>query len=40
VRHWDAICDKAERGKLAWLLGMDTDTGYRYGQKIFKRNAK
>jgi hypothetical protein len=40
VRHWDAICDKGERGKLAWLLGMDTDTAWRYGQKIFKRNAK
>ena len=40
ARHWDAICEKGERGKLAWLLGMDTDTAWRYGQKIFKRNAK
>ena len=37
VRHWDAVCDKAERGKLAWLLGMDTDTGYRYGKKMKDR---
>lgn len=37
VAHWDAICDKHERGKLAWLLGMDTETGYAYGKKIEKR---
>ena len=37
ARHWDAICDKHEVGKLAWLLGLDTDTAYRYGKKISKR---
>lgn len=37
VAHWDAICDKWEIGKLAWLLGMDTDTSWRYGKKIEKR---
>lgn len=38
VGHWDAICDKDERGKLAWLLGMDTDAAYKYGKKIEKRS--
>lgn len=33
VAHWDAICEKYEVGKLAWLLGMDTDTAYKYGKK-------
>lgn len=37
VRHWDAICEKHELGKMAWLLGMDTETAYRYGKKIEKR---
>jgi hypothetical protein len=40
ARHWDVVCDKGERGKLAWLLGMDMDTAWKYGQKIFRRNAK
>lgn len=38
ARHWDAICDQDERGKLAWMLGMDTDTAWRYGKKIEKRS--
>ena len=38
VAHWDAICEKWELGKLAWLLGMDTETAYRYGKKIEKRS--
>jgi hypothetical protein len=37
ARHWDAICEKHELGKLAWLLGMDTETAYKYGKKIEKR---
>lgn len=37
VAHWDAICEKWEVGKLAWLLGMDTETAYKYGKKIEKR---
>lgn len=37
ARHWDAICEKHELGKLAWLLGMQTETAYRYGKKIEKR---
>jgi hypothetical protein len=36
VAHWDAICDKWELGKLAWLMGMDTETAWRYGKKIQK----
>lgn len=37
VRHWDAICDKSEVGKMAWLLGMQTDNAYKYSKKIEKR---
>ncbi len=37
VRHWDAICDKHERGRVAWLLGVDTDAAYAYGKKVGKR---
>jgi hypothetical protein len=37
VAHWDAICDKYEIGKLAWLLRMDTDTAWRYSKRIEKR---
>lgn len=36
VAYWDAICDKYEVGKLAWLLGMETDTSFRYGKKFEK----
>lgn len=36
ARHWDAICDKAERGRLAWLLGLETDNAQRYSRKIEK----
>ena len=36
VAHWDAICEKYERGKLAWLMGMQTDTSYGYGKRIEK----
>lgn len=36
VAHWDAVCDKWEVGKMAWLLGLDTETAYRYGKKIEK----
>jgi hypothetical protein len=36
ARHWDAICDKGERGMLAWRLGLDTDNAHRYGKKIEK----
>lgn len=38
ARHWDAVCEKGERGKLAWLLGMDSETAYAYGKKIEKRS--
>ena len=36
VHHWDAICEKYERGKLAWLMGMQTDTSYGYAKRIEK----
>jgi hypothetical protein len=37
VAHWDAICEKWELGKFAWLLGVDTETSFRYGRKLEKR---
>lgn len=37
ARHWDAICDRGERGKFAWLLRMDTDNAYKYGKKMEQR---
>jgi hypothetical protein len=40
VAHWDAICEQFEIGKLAWLLGMDTDTSYGYGRRVAKNNLK
>lgn len=36
VAHWDAICDGYELGKLAWLLGVDTETSYLYAKRIEK----
>lgn len=33
VAHWDAICEGFELGKLAWLLGMDTETAAGYGRR-------
>jgi len=37
ARHWDALCERSERGMFAWLLGMDTDNAHRYGKKVLKR---
>ena len=37
VAHWDAICAKYEIGKLAWLLGMQTDAARKYSKKVEKR---
>ncbi len=34
VAHWDAICEGYELGKLAWLLGMDTETSWGYGRRM------
>lgn len=36
ARHWDAICEKSERGMFAWRLGMDTDAAYKYSRKLEK----
>jgi len=38
VAHWDAICEGYELGKLAWLLGMDTETSWRYARRLEKKN--
>lgn len=40
VAHWDAICEGYELGKLAWLLGMDTETSAGYGRRIEKRERR
>ena len=40
VAHWDAICEQHEIGKLAWLLGMETETAYTYGKRVEKQNAR
>ena len=40
VAHWDAICEGYELGKLAWLLGMDTETAWGYGRRMEKRGAR
>ena len=37
VRHWDAVCEKSERGMLAWLVGLDTDAAQKYSKKVEKR---
>lgn len=37
VRHWDAICEKPERGMLAWLVGMRTDAAEKYSKKVENR---
>lgn len=34
VAHWDAICERFELGKLAWLLGLDTETAMAYARRI------
>lgn len=39
VAHWDAICENWERGKFAWLLGLDTETAYGYGKRLEKRTC-
>ncbi len=38
VRHWDVVCEPREVGRLAWLLGMDTDAAHRYARKLEKRS--
>ncbi len=37
VAHYDVVCEPAEIGKLAWLLGADTETAYSYGRRQEKR---
>lgn len=37
VAHWDSICEQREVGKLAWLLGVETETAYVYGRRQAKQ---
>jgi hypothetical protein len=38
ARHWDTICARGERGKLAWLLGLQgDDNAYTYGKQVERR---
>lgn len=39
VRHWDTICEPGERGRLAWLVGVDTEEAWRYGKRMERRTA-
>jgi hypothetical protein len=42
IAHWDMLCgnkyEKHEIGKLAWLLGVDTDAARRYSRRIDQRS--
>ena len=40
VAHWDAIAEPYEIGKLAWLLGMDTEMAYAYGRRQRNREKR
>jgi hypothetical protein len=40
VAHWDAICEGYELGKLAWLLGLDTETSWGYGRRMERRDRQ
>jgi hypothetical protein len=37
VRVWDEVCDRDERGLLAWSLGAATPSADRYGEKLSKK---
>jgi hypothetical protein len=37
VAHWDVVCEHHEVGKLAWLLGMPTETAKKYSVKYGRR---
>lgn len=37
VAHWDAICERHEIGKLAWLLGMETEAAIKYSRQVEKK---
>ncbi len=39
VAHWDAICEPQEVGKLAWLLGLDTEMSFTYGRRYSRRQV-
>ena len=36
VRVWDEVCDRDERGLLAWSLGSTTSSAQHYGEKLAK----
>ena len=40
VEHWDTIAEPYEVGKLAWLLGLDTETAYAYGRRHEQRERR
>ncbi len=40
VAHWDVVCEQSEVGKLAWLLGMDTETSSGYGRRARKQERQ
>ena len=36
LRHWDQLCEYEERGMLAWLVGINTDSAQKYSRRIAK----
>lgn len=40
VAHWDMVCEPLELGKMAWLLGIDTETSRTYGRRIAKEQRQ
>jgi hypothetical protein len=40
VAHWDAVCEGFELGKLAWLLGVDTETSWGYSRRLKNRERE
>lgn len=40
VRVWDEVCDRDERGLLAWSLGSATPSALRYGEKLAKHTKR
>jgi hypothetical protein len=38
IEHWEAICESYERGKFAWMLGVDSEPAYEYGRRWERRH--
>jgi hypothetical protein len=38
IEHWESICESYERGKFAWMLGVDSEPAYEYGRRWERRH--